>query len=638
MFVLPGNKMQWLTVTLLLCQLFARGQKTDTLKEARVTAKPGTTGDLKISAFSPGQKVIVIDSLTLQQYRMQSVASLLSQQLPVFIKSYSFNGLSTLSFRGASAAQSQVLWNGVPIQNAALGIADISALPVMFMSHVNVVYGGSAALFGSGNVGGALLLDNGQPTFGSGKVTLSASGAMGSFRQESEAIALTASGKKWYVSLKGLLQAAQNDFPYTDDTGSKHNTANSASRSGAVMLHAAYKTGAQSVLSLSAWLQQYNREIPPATFEAGSSKKQSDASVRLLLGWDRQTAKSTWYAKSSFIKDDIRYDDAPIGLHTVSTANQYYQEAGWRAKGNRVGQWVLFVPMQLAWMQEPLNHETRQQARLGLAGAYALKLLSGRLTVAANARAEAIDGKGILLPGADASLAITKWLTLRANVQRTYRTPSLNELYYYPGGNANLKPEQGWSEDAGYTAKAKLGRATLYHDLSAYSRNIKDWIIWIGGAIFTPHNIAEVHSRGIETENKLEYSIKKWKLHLGVGTSYTLATTVSSYIPNDGSIGKQIPYTPRYNGRLNIGCSYKRLYINYNHSYTGYRFKFYDESDYLLPYQAGNLQLMYTALIKKHDLQLTAQCNNIWNSHYEIIAQRPMPGTNWLAGFRLGVF
>jgi outer membrane cobalamin receptor len=116
------------------------------------------SSDERINSFITGQNTQKIDSITLQQYNLQNVATLISQQLPVFVKSYSFNGLATLHFRGASAAQSQVLWNGVPIQNAALGMADISTVPVLFMSKVNVIYGSSGALLGSGNVGGALML------------------------------------------------------------------------------------------------------------------------------------------------------------------------------------------------------------------------------------------------------------------------------------------------------------------------------------------------------------------------------------------------------------------------------------------------------------------------------------------------
>ncbi len=161
----------------------AQNIKDSTLNEVKVNGKHKVSNDTRVNEFSPGQKVKTIDSTLLQQYQLQNIANLLSQQEPVFIKSYGFNGLATLNFRGSSAAQSEVLWNGVPIQNAALGIADVSTLPVLFMNKVNIVYGGSAALWGSGNVGGALLLENDAPVFDSGRRSLSFSGGIGSFGQ-----------------------------------------------------------------------------------------------------------------------------------------------------------------------------------------------------------------------------------------------------------------------------------------------------------------------------------------------------------------------------------------------------------------------------------------------------------------------
>jgi outer membrane cobalamin receptor len=146
----------------------ALGQSTnDTLREVRVKGhkKKNQSADERINTYAPGQKITSIDSVTLQQYQFQSVANLLSQQTPVFIKSYGINALATLSFRGASAAQSQVYWNGVPLQNAALGMSDVSLLPVSLLQRVQVVYGSSAAMWGSGNVGGALVVENEQPYF-----------------------------------------------------------------------------------------------------------------------------------------------------------------------------------------------------------------------------------------------------------------------------------------------------------------------------------------------------------------------------------------------------------------------------------------------------------------------------------------
>jgi vitamin B12 transporter len=630
---------------LVLCIFTAPAQTHDsTLHEVKVRSKHKVSNDERLNEFVPGQKVKTIDSATLQQYQLQSMASLLAQQVPVFVKSYGFNGLATLNFRGSSSAQSTVLWNGVPIQNAALGIADVSTLPVLFMNKVNVVYGGSSALWGSGNVGGALLLENDAPVFDSGRKALSFSGGIGSFSQYLGGLKGMISGKRWYFTANTFGQTAQNDFPYTTRAGTTANIPNSRLQSEAIQAQLAYKIAEQNVVSLSAWYQQYNREIPPALFEPSSDKRQVDGALRLLADWHMRTPENDWYVESSFTRDEMHFRYEAVALKWTYYTYQYYQELGLRKQFGKWGQVLVFVPVQLSWINQPVTHKSEQQDKIALAVAYDIKLLHNRLDVALNLRDEKIVQQGdsvtnqtVILPGADASFALTDWLVLKANAQRTYRAPSLNELYYYPGGNANLKPEQGWSEDAGYTVKTRVGRFTVYHDLSVYNRSIHDWILWLGGAVWTPHNIAEVHSRGVETESKIVYNTGKWKFHAGVNTAYVLATTVSSYIYNDGSVGKQIPYTPRYNGQLNIGFNYKQLFVNYNHTYTGYRFTTTDESAYIVPYNTGNLQVMYNTFIHHHQLQLTGQCNNIWNEQYQVVDGRPMPGLNWQLGFRIGV-
>jgi iron complex outermembrane receptor protein len=285
-------------------------------------------------------------------------------------------------------------------------------------------------------------------------------------------------------------------------------------------------------------------------------------------------------------------------------------------------------------MERQLTTDIKTQNKAALALAYDMKYFARKLDITANLRGQLVNTTQIVLPGISASYAITKWLSVRGNVQRSFRAPSLNELYYVPGGNEQLKPEKGWSEDAGYKLSLENDAVSFSHDLSVFNRVIDDWILWFGGSIWTPHNIATVHSRGVETENKLEWETGKVTWHIGLNTSYVLATTMESYIPGDSSTGKQIPYTPRYNGQVNAGFLYRGFYLNYNHTYTGYRFITIDESLYLQPYNTGNLQLLYTFYIHNLPLQLTAQGNNIWNNKYYVVNGRPMPGFNWLFGVR----
>lgn len=607
---------------------------TDTLTEVKILELKLPSQDERVNHFSTGQKIRTIDSTTLEQYKMQSVANLLSQQTPVFIKSYGLNGLATLNIRGSSAAQSQVFWNGVPINNAALGMADISLLPVSMINKLHLIYGSSAALWGSGNIGGALLLEADAPSFGEKNAYETALGT-GSFGQYQGGGKVQFSKKKFYSGTNIFTQAARNDFKYEIDSGKHIKTTNAQLRGMALQQQIAYKPNENNLFRIIGWYQNYYREIPAALFEAYSEKVRKDESLRLMGEWNMKSFSGNLYAKAAFLKEKMRFDDDTIKLNTKNITYQGFVETGWKRRLSDRHQILIFTPLQYSWMD--IDTQSHGQQKYAIAISYSYNDLKERFKASANLRDEIINGFNILLPGISASYALAKIFLVRANMQRTFRAPTLNELYFRPGGNENLKPEQGWSGDVGYRLEWKHDGLSLLHDVSGFSRIIDNWIIWMGGTIWTPHNVASVHSSGFETENFLSLRVCKWKFHLGLNTSYVAATTLSSHLPNDGSIGKQIPYTPKFSGQINVGFSFKSLYINYNHTYTGIRYVNVDETGKLDAYQTGNVQLSYLLKIQSRPIYLSGQVQNIFNASYQVVNARPMPGVNWLFGMRFAV-
>ncbi|HRO42391.1 MAG TPA: TonB-dependent receptor [Flavipsychrobacter sp.] len=624
-------------IALLIAVLFSFVERSgaqkndDTLKEIHVRDKKNPSQDERLNNFSVGQKLTTIDSVTLEQYRMQSVANLLSQQTPVFIKSYGLNGLATLNIRGSSAAQSQVFWNGVPINNAALGMADISLLPVSMINKLHLIYGSSAALWGSGNIGGALLLESDAPSFQKKFQYEFALGA-GSFGQYQAGGKIGFAKRKFNFSTNVFAQTARNNFKYENDLGETERTSNAHLNGLALQQQIAYRHNEKSTLRFIGWYQNYYREIPAAMFEAYSEKIRRDESLRLMLDWNRKSLLGNLYAKAAFLKDKMHFVDDTIKLNSENTSYQSFVEAGWKKRFSERHQLMVFTPLQISWMKP--DTILRNQQKYALVVAYSYNDLKEKFKASVNLRDEVIDGLNVFLPGISASYAFTKSFTIRANFQRTFRVPTLNELYYSPGGNKNLKPEKGWSIDAGYKLEKRISNFSLLHDVSVYNRVIEDWIIWLGGAIWTPHNIASVHSRGIETENLFSLALHDWKLYLGFNASYIAATTMSSHIPNDGSIGKQIPYTPKYSGQLNAGFGFRSLYFNYNHTYTGLRYMNVDETGAINAYQTSNVQASYLLKLRTHSLSFSAQANNIFNASYQVVNARPMPGVNWLFSLR----
>ncbi len=638
----------------------------DTLHEVQVNDKAQEATSDARAGFTAGQQVQAISSVYKDVYQVQSLAGLLSQQTPVFIKSYGVNSMATLSFRGASAAQSTVLWNGVPILNPALGVADISLLNTGLFDRISLQYGSAAALYGSGNVGGALMLDRNVPDFIPGYALRATLGG-GSFGRRDLQLAAQWQQSRLRIGIKTFYQQATNNFNYLNNQQQEERLPNAGLKAAGVLASVDYDLSKRpgdktEMLSLDLWFQQYNREIPPALFEPFAVKRQTDASFRSFVAWQKTLDRSQFYARASYNREFLRYQDGVVLPDNKNNMTQYYQELGWKYSLNRVAAnpaWIhellVFSPLQYGVASGENISKNETQLRPALVATYSIRSANDKLQANTALRQEWINGKAApLLPGIGASWsffektqrrASVSW-QLRANVQRTYRFPTLNELYYFPGGNKDLKPEQGWNQDAGYTFTYRLAqqgsetgqsRLLFSHDLAAFNRNIKDWIYWLGGAIWTPYNIAEVHSRGLETDNKIEYLAGACKLHFGLRSAYVISTSEASYLPNDGSKGKQVPYAPRYNGQFNLGFTLAGCFFNYNHTYTGYRFITIDESQFLKPYNTGNLQLMYTFSKSAYTFKAAAQVQNLWNTTYEVVAARPMPGRYLLFSLQVGI-
>ena len=77
-----------------------------------------------------------------------------------FFKQYGVSGSSTVSKRGADATQTQVVWNGLPINHPMLGMTDFNGISSFAFSEIFIIEGGNSALFGSGSVGGTIFLNN----------------------------------------------------------------------------------------------------------------------------------------------------------------------------------------------------------------------------------------------------------------------------------------------------------------------------------------------------------------------------------------------------------------------------------------------------------------------------------------------
>ncbi len=615
--------------TLLLLPTAATAQLRDTLPEQvisgkRIVAAPGTAG----------LKTLSIDSDRLLRPALTDISRILTENLPVFVRNTGINGPATLSIRGASAAQSMVLWEGIPLQNPAMGLTDLSLLQSGLFQNIRLTSGGSPALWGSGNVGGVLQLESEKPRFSQIPETGGFIGlGGGSFGLFNGMAGLRRSGPKTSWAVRAFGSRADYSFDYFPENGPQKHINNALAKQYGFLAQGAQQLQNGFLLRQDVWAMQSQRGIPPALFEAQSVKQQRDEALRIRLGLEKTAGRHELRIAGAFMRENLFYEDADVKLESALRTATFFGRAQYEYRFPK-GRFFADAPLQYSLADT--RGQSFSQGRLALAAGAEKSFWNEKLTASAALRAENTDAKTVVLPGANLRWRVLPGSLLRASVQRSYRAPTLSELYYFPGGNQDLKPEIGWSGEVGARQDFRKNSWQASVEATAFYRDIRDWIIWYGGAIWTPHNIARVHTKGLELEAEGRGSFSGNEIGLRSGFTYTQAQTVESAAPNDGSVGCQIPHTPLTTGRISGWISGKGFRLEGASVYTGYRFITADESAWIPGYWLHSASASYALALRKQTLHFELRCNNLSNEKYLSVAGRPGLPRHFVAGVMWG--
>ena len=231
-------------------------------------------------------------------------------------------------------------------------------------------------------------------------------------------------------------------------------------------------------------------------------------------------------------------------------------------------------------------------------------------------------------------------IMIKASVSRNHKFPTLNDMYFLPGGNPDLKSERGWTYDAGISFSTKGGKPlpfTFGGDLTWFDSHIDDWIIWLPTpkGFFSPRNVKTVHAYGLE--GKLNLAVKfssDWLLDANGSYSWTPSVNNGEKMsPADQSVGKQLPYVPKHSASLTGRLTWKSWSFLYKWAYYSERYTMSSNdltlSGRLPKYYMSNISLEKSLSFKPVDLQLKLAVNNLFNEDYLSVLSRPMPGINF---------
>ncbi len=625
-----------------------------------------------------GVQMTLFDSLALKENIALSMADVLTFNSSVFVKSYGRATLSTVSFRGTSPSHTQVTWNGMRISNPMLGMTDFSTIPSYFIDNASLLHGTSSVNETGGGLGGLVRL--GTTSDVPEGINAQYVQGIGSFSTFDEFVRVTYGSGNWGASTRFVYSSSPNDYKYInhdkkiniydDDkniVGQYHPT--ERNRSGAykdmhILQEIYYNTFRGDRFGLNAWYIGSNRQLPLLTTDYGEQRdfenRQRENTLRTVVSWDhfnddwKTTLRGgyvhTWMAYD--YRRQITGDNWASMTRSRSRVNTFYGQADGEYNPNR--HW--YVNAGISAHQHFVRSEDKniilQDGNKGIVGYDKGRI---ELSGSASVKWQPVDRLGMsvvlredmygdrwapVIPAffIDGVLSRKGNVMVKASVSRNYKFPTLNDLYFLPGGNPDLKNEHGLSYDAGVSFDT--GSPGLYRIAASttwFDSYIDDWIIWLPTTkgFFSPRNVKKVHAYGIEAKADLSViPAKDWLIDLNASYSWTPSINVGEKMsPADKSVGKQLPYVPRHSSSLTGRLTWRSWSFLYKWAYYSERFTMssndYTLTGHLPAYFMSNISLERNLSFSPADVQLKLAVNNLFNEDYLSVLSRPMPGINF---------
>ena len=624
-----------------------------------------------------------IDSAVLKENVSLSMADVLAFNSSIFVKSYGRATLSTVAFRGTSPSHTQVTWNGMKINSPMLGMTDFLMIPSYFIDDASLLHGTSSVNETGGGLGGAVRLST-KPAQADGFGLQYVQG-VGSFKTFDEFLRLTYGDDHWQLSTRAVYSSSPNDYKYRnrdkkenfyDDEmniiGSYYPT--ERNRSGSykdlhLLQEIYYNTGRGDRFGLNAWYINSNRELQMLTTDYGEASdfdnRQREHTFRGVLSWDHLRSDWKLAAKAGYIHTWMAYDyerDPGNGImQTMTRSRSRINTIYAQADGEYYLDKWLFTASVTAHQHMVESRDKNiilQQGnkavvgydtnRMELSSSLSAKWRpSDRVGVSAVLREELFgDTFSPLIPAlfVDGVISERGNIMAKASVSRNYRFPTLNDLYFLPGGNPDLKPERGWTYDVGLSfAVGREGVYSLSGSASWFDSYVSDWILWLPTTkgFFSPRNVKDVHAYGVELQSSLDVALSP-SVQLSLDGTYSWTPSRNEgepMSPADKSVGKQLPYVPEHTATVTGRLTWRTWSLLYKWNYYSERYTMSSNdlslSGRLPTYYMNNITLEKGFSLPWADLSLKCAINNLFDEEYLSVLSRPMPGINY--EFFLGI-
>ena len=582
----------------------------------------------RVNPDPSGYKITTFDSSRLVNYNNRNLSDILSENTGIFIKSYGMGGTATPSFRGTAANNTLIDWNGININSPMLGQSDFALIPVGMIDNIQIYYGGASMPLNNGGIGGTINLET-KPDWKK-ETLISVNSSAGSFGQYSGLVKIKTGNYRFQTITKGYFQNEENNFRYLNSVEGTEpvwqtRTNNQVKQHGFVQ--EVYFQNHNSVTSARVWYENSARNLPASLLTApNSGEKQFDESFRTMLNYDSKKGSTDYSVTGAWMLTNLNYLNPQASIDSRNLSEILTFKASLEKPLSENSKFNIAFDEQSSLIKSNNydGRKTRNTASLTISVDRKSERFGTKILLR-----EILDKSTFLFPDFSAGMQFRllngREYYIKANISRNSRIPSMNDLFWLPGGNPDLKNEYAFIYEASFEMDQRISDPLhLKYDLSVFRNNIKDMILWHQGeySYWTPDNISAAVSAGAESTVSLDYILNHMNATLKACYTYTRATSA-------GSGREQLMYIPENQANASFRFGYGKIYASWLACFTGVRYIMADNSNYLPGYLTNNFTTGIKVPVKASFIDLNINIDNIFNVDYQSIAYYPLPGRSY---------
>ena len=594
------------------------------------------------------QHVTVITAEEIEESGVRDVAQILNRQAGIAIQDFGpLGAVQNVYVRGSTADQVLVLIDGIRINNAQSASVDLSLIPVNSIERIEIVRGGTSALYGSDAIGGVINIITRKEADGKLKIRIENGGYIpqsyvtGTGEQhgaeagdlvdaQKVGVQYSRAIRNAHFTTSGGVYTADNEYIYKDENGVTRKRENAEIIGGDLTAALRLPVGGGN-LDIKGLFISNKKGVPGKVSSLSPDAEQKDLKAQATVGYFTDSFISdvlTLNFNTFFNYSDFQYqnpDSFEDSKHEIfETGADLSQEV------------VAFSFFSLVyggnlsynWLDSN-EFGNRERIYTGIFLETPL-YITGAFTLTPMVRCDYYsDFGGAWSFKLAVNQALSSRASLKGNISNSFRAPTFSDLYWpstmWAEGNPDLKPERGYSVDFGIT---RMGQ-TISYDLFLFTRYVENVIGWQEGSDlkWRPTNFDEAFYPGIEAH--LDAAVTK-SMHLNLQYTFLYSFNLSGELTRADD--ERMPYIPVNELDFGLDYSRRRFGVGFNGHFETKRYY----KDPMGETQSLPSYVVFDAYYRQNIGKSTTfllSVDNLFNKQYEVAADYPTPGLFIRTGF-----